>query len=69
MQRGADVAGLDLDGVQSLGLTAGASAPEVLVDEILDALRERFELEVSLEVVREENVFFNVPRELRDVPA
>ncbi len=69
VQRGADVAALDLDGVQSLGLTAGASAPEVLVDEILDALRERFDVEVSLEIVREENVFFNVPRELRDVPA
>ena len=35
----------------------------MLVDEILDALRERFDVEVSLEVVREENVFFNVPRE------
>ena len=67
VQRGSDVAGLDVTGVQTMGLTAGASAPEVLVDEILDALRDRFDVTVSLEVVREENVIFNVPRELRDV--
>jgi len=67
VQRGPDVVGLDLDGVSTLGLTAGASAPEVLVEEILDALRETYDVTVSLEVVREENVFFNVPRELRDV--
>lgn len=67
VQRGTDVAGLDLSGVATLGLTAGASAPEVLVEEILDALREDFEVTVNLEVVREENVIFNVPVELRDV--
>ena len=67
VQRGADVAALDLSGVTTLGLTAGASAPEVLVEEILDALRQRFDVAVAVEVVREENVIFNVPRELRDV--
>ena len=67
VQRGTDVAELDLSGVATLGLTAGASAPEVLVEEILDALREDFEVTVNLEVVREENVIFNVPVELRDV--
>ena len=67
VQRGADVAQLDLSGVSTLGLTAGASAPEVLVEEILDALRLDFDVTVNLEVVREENVIFNVPLELRDV--
>ena len=67
VQRGKDVATLDLDGVTELGLTAGASAPEVLVEEILDALKERFDVTVSVEIVRDENVFFNVPRELRNV--
>ena len=67
VQRGTDIAALDLAGVSALGLTAGASAPEVLVDEILDALRERFTVTVNIEVVREENVVFNLPRELRDV--
>ena len=67
VQRGKDVADLDLDGVTELGLTAGASAPEVLVEEILDALKERFDVTVSVEIVRDENVFFNVPRELRNV--
>ena len=67
VQRGADVAELDLSDVNTLGLTAGASAPEVLVEEILDALRQDFDVTVNLEVVREENVIFNVPVELRDV--
>jgi 4-hydroxy-3-methylbut-2-enyl diphosphate reductase len=67
VQRGTDIAALDLAGVSALGLTAGASAPEVLVDEILDALRERFTVTVNIEVVREESVVFNLPRELRDV--
>ena len=66
-QRGTDVAKLDLSGIQTLGLTAGASAPEVLVEEILDALRRDFDVTVNVEVVREENVIFNVPLELRDV--
>ena len=67
VQRGTDVAQLDLSGIQTLGLTAGASAPEVLVEEILDALRRDFDVTVNVEVVREENVIFNVPLELRDV--
>ena len=67
VQRGTDVAALDLSGVSTLGLTAGASAPEVLVEEILDALRADFDVTVNIEVVREENVVFNVPVELRDV--
>ncbi|MGB1160329.1 MAG: 4-hydroxy-3-methylbut-2-enyl diphosphate reductase [Alphaproteobacteria bacterium] len=67
VQRGTDVSELDLSDVNTLGLTAGASAPEVLVEEILDALRQDFDVTVNLEVVREENVIFNVPFELRDV--
>ena len=69
VQRAADIDWTKLAGVATLGISAGASAPQVLVDEILAALRARYE--VTLEVVRttDEHIAFNVPRELRDTPA
>jgi len=68
VQRASDLPWEQLEGVRTLGITAGASAPEVLVDEIITALGERFL--VTLEQVRtaEERIAFNVPRELRDAP-
>jgi 4-hydroxy-3-methylbut-2-enyl diphosphate reductase len=68
VQRATDLPWDQLEGVRTLGITAGASAPEVLVDEIIAALGERFD--VTLEQVRtaEERIAFNVPRELRDAP-
>jgi 4-hydroxy-3-methylbut-2-enyl diphosphate reductase len=51
--------------IKSLGITAGASAPEALVDEIIEAFGERFEISVSAKVTATENIAFNVPRELR----
>jgi 4-hydroxy-3-methylbut-2-enyl diphosphate reductase len=64
-QRGAE---LDLDGlagVRTVGLTAGASAPESLVEEILAALRTRFDVTIEDVATAEEHIAFNVPRELR----
>ena len=54
------------EGIATLGLTAGASAPEVLVEEIVDAFRDRFDVRVENVVTARENIAFNVPRELRD---
>jgi 4-hydroxy-3-methylbut-2-enyl diphosphate reductase len=51
--------------VASVGITAGASAPEVLVEEIMDAFAQRFELEVEIVSTADESVFFPLPRELR----
>ena len=51
--------------ITSLGVTAGASAPEILVEELLDAFAERFELEVETVTAAQENVFFPLPRALR----
>ncbi len=51
--------------ISSLGITAGASAPEVLVEEILAAFAERFELVVETVSTADESVFFPLPRELR----
>lgn len=52
-------------GDETVLISAGASAPEVLVEECLDYLKERFSAEVELRTVREEEVHFNLPRELR----
>ncbi|MEJ0093581.1 MAG: 4-hydroxy-3-methylbut-2-enyl diphosphate reductase [Methylocella sp.] len=51
--------------ISSLGITAGASAPEILVEEIMDAFAQRFELHVESVSTAEESVFFPLPRELR----
>jgi 4-hydroxy-3-methylbut-2-enyl diphosphate reductase len=55
-----------LDGIRSIGLTAGASAPEELVNEVVDALRARYEVTVRPVVTAEEDVEFKVPRILRE---
>ena len=51
---------------QALGLTAGASAPEVLVEEIIDAFGARYEVAVESVSAADEDVFFPLPRELRE---
>jgi len=51
--------------VKRLGITAGASAPEVLVEEIMDAFAERFEIEVETISAADESVSFPLPKELR----
>ncbi len=56
-----------LEGVRSVAVTAGASAPEILVEQILDGLAERFEIEVETLTTREESMFFPLPRSLRDL--
>ena len=61
VQRGADLDPSIADGCAVLGLTAGASAPEVLVEEVLARLRTRFDLDVEEVVVAEERVTFRLP--------
>lgn len=53
-----------LDGVSTLGITAGASAPEALVQEMVAALAKRFTLEIEERTVKEENVIFRLPAPL-----
>ncbi|KQU55088.1 4-hydroxy-3-methylbut-2-enyl diphosphate reductase [Bosea sp. Leaf344] len=55
-------------GIRRLGLTAGASAPEVLVEEIIDAFAARYEVRVETVTTADESVFFPLPRELRGEP-
>jgi len=51
--------------ISTLGISAGASAPEVLVEQIIDAFAERFEVDVETVAAVEENMFFPLPRPLR----
>jgi 4-hydroxy-3-methylbut-2-en-1-yl diphosphate reductase len=53
----------------TLGITAGASAPEVLVEEIIDAFAARYTLSVEHVSTAQENMFFPLPRELRETAA
>jgi len=53
-----------LEGVRRLGIAAGASAPEVLTQEVVSACCERFEVDVEHVTVTEEDVTFNLPRAL-----
>ncbi|MEJ2020493.1 MAG: 4-hydroxy-3-methylbut-2-enyl diphosphate reductase [Maritimibacter sp.] len=55
-----------LDGVTSVAVTAGASAPDVLVDEVVAAFRERFDVTVETVETAKEHVEFKVPRILRE---
>lgn len=63
--RAAEIDWRALDGVTAIGVTAGASAPEVLVDEVVAAFHERFEVTVETVETTRENVEFKVPRVLR----
>ena len=65
VQSAADIPWEDFEGVRSVGITAGASAPEVLVDAIIAAFKERFAATVESVTTAKENIAFNLPRELR----
>ncbi len=53
-------------GVSSIAITAGASAPEVLVNEVIDAFAERYDVTIQTVTTSLENTFFPLPRELRE---
>ncbi len=69
VQKASEIPWQLLERVKTVGLTAGASAPEILVDEIIDQFKSRFE--VKLEIVRTaiEDVIFKIPRALQPAAA
>ena len=69
VQSAAEIDWADFIGISSLGITAGASAPEVLVEEIIDAFKARFAAKVESVVTAEEDIAFKLPRQLRDGPS
>jgi 4-hydroxy-3-methylbut-2-en-1-yl diphosphate reductase len=69
VQRAGEIDWELFSGIRWLGVTAGASAPEVLVDEIVDAFKARFDAKVETVTTAEESIAFKLPRELREMPA
>lgn len=65
VQRAADIDWRALDGIASIGITAGASAPEALIDEVISAFHDRFDVTTELIETAVENVEFKIPRVLR----
>jgi len=68
VQRATDIDWRAIEGIRSVGITAGASAPEVLINEVVDAFRDRFDVTLVPVETAKEHVEFKVPRILR-VPA
>jgi len=66
VNRAADLDWSMFGGIASLGITAGASAPEVLVEEVIAAFAERYDVEVETVTTAEESMFFPLPRVLRE---
>ena len=66
VERAQDIDWPRFAGIDCLGVTAGASAPEVLVEEVLDAFAERYDLHIETVTAVDEGMFFALPRSLRD---
>lgn len=69
IQRATDIDWRALEGIGAVGVTAGASAPELLVNEVIDAFKARFATTVELVETAQEHVEFKVPRVLRSADA
>ena len=69
VQRAADIDWTRIDGVRRLGVTAGASAPDVLVEEVIAACRERYDVVMEEVTVTSEDVQFKLPRALSKTSA
>ncbi|GAB4225803.1 MAG: 4-hydroxy-3-methylbut-2-enyl diphosphate reductase [Methyloligellaceae bacterium] len=66
LQRASDIDWTAYEGIATLGITAGASAPEILVDDIIAAFSRRFNVTVEAVTTARENISFKLPRELRE---
>ncbi len=66
VQRAIDIDWRALEGVKSVGITAGASAPEILINEVIDAFNTRYKVKKQIIETAIENVSFKVPKVLRE---
>ncbi|MFL2685017.1 MAG: 4-hydroxy-3-methylbut-2-enyl diphosphate reductase [Amylibacter sp.] len=66
VQRASDIDWRALEGVKSIGITAGASAPEILINEVILTISDRFNVTQKIVETAVENVEFKVPRVLRE---
>src|SRR5690606_28126933 len=63
VQRAADIDWTRLTDIRAVGITAGASAPEILIDEVIAAFAERFAVSVEVVTTTTESIAFNLPRQ------
>ena len=66
VQRATDIDWRALHGINSIGITAGASAPDILIQEVVDAFSDHYNVTIESVETKKENVHFKVPRVLRD---
>ncbi len=66
LQRAADIDWDSLGDISSVAITAGASAPEILVEEVIEAFSARYAVTVEVVTIAKEDMVFNIPRELRE---
>ena len=66
VQRAIDIDWRSLEGIKSVGITAGASAPEILIDEVIKAFNARYDVKKQIVETAIENISFKVPRILRE---
>ncbi|WP_319483912.1 4-hydroxy-3-methylbut-2-enyl diphosphate reductase [uncultured Cohaesibacter sp.] len=66
LQRAADIDWDSLGDISSVAITAGASAPEILVEEVIEAFSARYAVTVEVITIAKEDMVFNIPRELRE---
>jgi 4-hydroxy-3-methylbut-2-en-1-yl diphosphate reductase len=69
VDRASEIDWARFEGIRTLGVSAGASAPEKLVDEVIEAFAQRYDIKVEARVTAKENIAFNIPRELRAIEA
>lgn len=67
VQRAKDIDWRALKSIKSIGVTAGASAPDILVQEVVEAFSNHYNVKVEYVETAQENVNFKVPRILREV--
>ena len=67
VQRAKDIDWRALKSIKSVGITAGASAPDILIQEVVEAFSDHYEVNVEYVETAQENVNFKVPRILREV--
>jgi len=65
VQRAEDIDWRVLDGMAAIGITAGASAPEILINEVIDAFKTRYNVSTKIVETAVEDIEFKVPRILR----
>ena len=68
VQSAAEVPLSHFEDKQAVGVTAGASAPEILVDQVIEAIKKVYNVDVQTVMTTNEDISFNIPRELRPSP-